>query len=60
VLAQDSFEFTDESDDEDPDGELGRITWIEKSKKDIATAVSAKTPKHKFKLVTMNRYTGPT
>lgn len=29
----DSYEFTDESDDVDPDGELGRIAWIERTKK---------------------------
>ncbi len=35
----DSGEWTDESDNEDPDGELGRLQWIERTKKDIATAV---------------------
>ena len=32
-------DWTDESENEDPDGELGRLEWIEKTKKDIADAV---------------------
>jgi hypothetical protein len=36
---EDSDQWSKESDNEDPDGELGRIEWIERTKKDIASAV---------------------
>merc|ERR1711991_616877 len=38
VEVVDDIEWTDESENEDPDGELERIEWIEKTKKDIADA----------------------